>query len=76
MYYNMMNQEQTLGVLMSTLREAEIELLKGKKRDAHFTSTSRAPRAGPKATRGAKKKKKGKGKARSSKASGKPKEKS
>ena len=45
MNYNMMNQEQTLGELMSTLREAERELLKSKKREAHYASTSQSPRA-------------------------------
>ena len=77
MNYNMMNQHQPLRELMSTLRETEKEILKGKKREAHFASTSQTPRAWPKATRGVKKKKhRNKGKAKSSKGSGKPKEKS
>ena len=72
-----MNTDDTLGELLSTLKEAEKELLKGNKREAHFASTSQTPRAGPKATGGVKKKKhKRKGKAKSSKASGKPKDKS
>ena len=75
--YNLMNTDNTLGDLLSTLKEAEKELLKGTKREAHFTSTSQKSRAGPKATGGVKKKKhKGKGKAKSSMASGKPKDKS
>ena len=63
---------------MSTLREVERELLKSKKREAHYASTSQSPRAWPKATGGVKKKKhkKGKGKGKASKASGKPKDKS
>ena len=75
MNYNMMNQDNTIGELMSTLREAENELLKGKKHGAHFASTSQSSRAWPKATEGVKKKKK-KGKAKSSKPSGKGKDKS
>ena len=72
-----MNTDNTFGELLSTLKEAEKELLKGNKREAHFASTSQTPRAGPKATGGVKKKKyKRKGNAKSSKASGKPKGKS
>ena len=72
-----MNNSDTLGELLSTLKEAEKKLQKGNKREAHFASTSHAPRAGPKATGGVKKKKHNrKGKANSSKASGKPKDKS
>ena len=78
MNYNMMNQDDTLRELMSTLREVVKELLKGKKREAHFASTSQSSRAWPKATRGVKKKnkKKEKGKAKSSKPSRKGKDKS
>ena len=77
MNYNMMNQDDTLGELMSILKEAEKQLLKGNKREAHFASISQSPKAWPKATGGVKKKKhKRKGKAKSSKASGKPKDKS
>ena len=47
MNYNMINQEHTLGELMSTLHEAENELLKSKKREAYFTSTSHSSRAWP-----------------------------
>ena len=62
---------------MSILKEAKKKLLKGKKREAHFASTSQTPRAWPKATWGVKKKKhKNKGKAKSSKGFGKPKDKS
>ena len=57
MNYNMMNQDDTLGELMSILREAENELLKGMKREALFASASQSPRAWPKATGGIKKKK-------------------
>ena len=72
-----MKTDDTLGELLSILKEAEKDLLKGNKREAHFASTSQTPRAGLKATRGVKKKKhKRKGKAKSSKASGKPKDKS
>ena len=53
---------------MSILKEAENELLKGNKREAHFALTSQTPRDGPKATGGVKKKKhKKKGKGKSSK---------
>ena len=73
----MINQKQTLGEMMSTVREVEKELMKGNKCDAHFASTSQSPRAWPKATGGVKKKKqKKKGKGKASKASGKPKDKS
>ena len=62
---------------MSILKEAEKELLKGKKREAHFASTSQSPKAWPKATGGVKKKKhKKKGKGKASKGSGKPNDKS
>ena len=75
--YNLMNQDDTLGELLSILKKAEKELLKGNKREAHFASISQKPRAGPKTTGGVKKKKhKRKCKAKSSKASGKPKDKS
>ena len=75
--YNLMNQDDTLGELLSILKEAEKELLKGNKREAHFVSTSQTPRTGAKATGGVKKKKhKRKGKAKSSKAFGKSKDKS
>ena len=75
--YNLINTDDTLGELLSTLKEAEKELLKGNKRDAHFTLTSQTPRAGPKATGGVKKKKhKRNDNAKSSKASEKPKDKS
>ena len=72
-----MNTSDTLGDLLSTLKEAEKEFLNGNKREAHFTSTSHGPRAGPKVTGGVRKKKHiQKGKAKKSKASGKPKDKS
>ena len=51
----MLNQEDTLGELMSMLGEAENELLKGKKCEAHFASTSQSAKAWPKATGGVKK---------------------
>ena len=75
--YNLMNTDDTLGELLSTLKEVEKELLNGNKSETHFASTSQTPRAGPKATGCVKKKKhKRKGKDKSSKASGKPKDKS
>ena len=75
--YNLMNTDDTLGELLSTLKEVEKELIKGNKCEAHFASTSYTPRAGPKATGGVKKKKHNrKGKAKSSKAFKKPKDKS
>ena len=62
---------------MSTLREAEKELLKGKKREVHFALTSHSPRAWPNTSGGVKKKKqKKKGKGKASKASVKPNDKS
>ena len=45
--YNLMNTDDTLGELLSTLKEAEKELLKGRKREEHFASTSPKSRAGP-----------------------------
>ena len=60
---------------MAMLKEAEKELMKGKKCETHFASTSQSSRAWPKATRGVKKKKK-KGKIKSSKPFGKGKDKS
>ena len=72
-----MNNSDTFGELLSTLKEAEKELQKGNKHEAHFASTFNAPRAGLKETGGVKKKKHNKkGKAKTSKASGKPKDKS
>ena len=55
--YNLMNTDDTLGELLSILKEAEKKLVKGNKHEAHFASTSQTPRAGPKETRGVKKKK-------------------
>ena len=55
--YNLMNQDDTLGELMSILKEAENELLKGNKHEAHSASTSQSSKAWPKATGGVKKKK-------------------
>ena len=75
--YKLMDTDDTLGELLSMLKESEKELQKGAKREAHYASTSHGPRAGPKATGGVKKRKhKNKGKGKLTKASGKPRDKS
>ena len=45
MNYNMMNQEKSFGEMMAMLKEAEPELQKGKKREAHLTSASHKAKA-------------------------------